>query len=302
MTTAPDSLLEAREFIIDHVKINPAAVGIVGGPGHFGGYHCGRDRVVKGDYSVVESARDRRGLTSDASALDIGMFTVRGAGGKTYNLRDYSVWLVKQCRAGTADTADIREVIYSPDGDTVKRWDRLGVRSGGDSSHRTHTHKSYFRDTLHRDKTAVFRRWLSHIGALEGDLPGVEDIWSADLIPLWGKRKTKTNSAARTGWVLGSVGEWSETTLALARRILAEQIAARARQEAILKAVTGTTATADTIRAEFDKFRDQLAAQLAGELAEAVRDELADVPAETVDAAVTRALGRMRFTTDTDVA
>ncbi|ATO17826.1 hypothetical protein CO540_13370 [Micromonospora sp. WMMA2032] len=179
-TTAPQTLLDARRLLLNHLDINPgkvvstdldpAEVGIVPDAAHRGGYHCGADRVISNDYSVVESSRDRTGLTSYACALDVGAFSVR-SGGATHTLRTFSTWLVAQCAAGTADTRDIREVIYSPDGSTVRRWDRLGRRSSGDSSHLWHTHISYHRDAIRagRDQTAVFRRYLTTIGLIQGD-------------------------------------------------------------------------------------------------------------------------------------
>ncbi|MEK8108645.1 hypothetical protein NKG94_34415 [Micromonospora sp. M12] len=177
MTRAPANLLAVRSLLITHLDnapgpddLDPDEVGIVGDPAHRGGYHCGSDRVVNGDYSVVESPRDRAGLTLDAAALDAGQFEVR-SGGRTHNLPSFSVWCVAQCAANAADTRDIREIIYSPDGRTVKRWDRLGRRSTGDSSHRWHTHFSFFRDAIRagRDQRPLFRRYLSSIGLLEDD-------------------------------------------------------------------------------------------------------------------------------------
>ncbi|QLQ38001.1 hypothetical protein [Micromonospora robiginosa] len=193
-TTAPKTLLDARQLLLDHLDmhpgktvdddLDPAEVGIVGDSAHRGGYHCGEDRVVSGDYSVVESARDRTGLDRWACALDVGQFEVTTSTG-TYDLPHYSRWLVAQCEAGTDDTRDIREVIYSPDGKTVRRWDRLGRRSSGDITHLFHTHKSYFRDAIRagRDQTAVIRRYLTTIGLIEGDddMPTAAEIAKALL-------------------------------------------------------------------------------------------------------------------------
>ncbi|MEV4767809.1 hypothetical protein [Micromonospora humida] len=173
MTTAPSNLMAVRRLLLDNLKgLDPAAVGIVGDPAHRGGYHCGSDRVVSNDYSVVESPRDRTGLTEHASGLDVGGFAVT-VGGKRHTLASFSVWLTDQCRAGTADTHDIREVIYSPDGKVVRRWDRLGRRSTGDDSHLWHTHISYHRDAIKagRDQTAVIRRYLVTIGLLQAPKP-----------------------------------------------------------------------------------------------------------------------------------
>ncbi|MEH0828066.1 MULTISPECIES: hypothetical protein [unclassified Micromonospora] len=177
MTSAPANLLAVRNLLLTYLNVDknavraddlePAEVGIVGDVNHRGGYHCGSDRVVTNDYSVVESTRDRSGLTLYASALDVGAFSVRSGGG-THNLRTFSAWMVAQCAANAADTRDIREIIYSPDGRTVRRWDRLGRRTSGDSSHLFHTHFSFFRDSTKagRDQTPLFRRYLTAIGMI----------------------------------------------------------------------------------------------------------------------------------------
>ncbi|MGS2615171.1 hypothetical protein ACVCAH_11695 [Micromonospora sp. LZ34] len=180
MTRAPTNLLTVRTLLLTHLNVDPnrvrsqdlepAEVGIVGDSAHRGGYHCGSDRVVTNDYSVVESPRDRNGLTLDAAALDVGQFEV-SSGGRTHDLRSFSAWCVGQCAANAPDTRDIRELIYSPDGRVVRRWDRLGRRSTGDDSHLWHTHFSFFRDAIKagRDQTPLFRRYLTTIGLIEGD-------------------------------------------------------------------------------------------------------------------------------------
>ncbi|MEU9508064.1 hypothetical protein AB0D32_17505 [Micromonospora sp. NPDC048170] len=186
MTRAPENLLAVRRLLLDHLNVDPdtsrdqdlepAEVGIVGDPAHRGGYHCGSDRVVARDYSVVESPRDKAGLTLDASALDVGHFKVRVAG-RTHDLRSFSTWCVAQCVAGTPDSRDIREIIYSPDGRVVRRWDRLRRRTSGDNSHLWHTHFSFFRDSTkaNRDQTPLFRRYLTTIGLLEDDMAITDD-------------------------------------------------------------------------------------------------------------------------------
>ncbi|MCP3786336.1 hypothetical protein NLX85_23495 [Micromonospora sp. A3M-1-15] len=182
MTSAPANLLAVRNLLLTYLNVDkdtvrsqdlePAEVGIVGDPNHRGGYHCGSDRVVPNDYSVVESTRDSSGLTLHASALDVGLFSV-SSGGVTHNLRTFSTWCVSQCAAGAGDARDIREIIYSPDGTTVRRWDRLGKRTSGDSSHLFHTHFSFFRDSTKagRDQTPLFRRYLTAIGLIAPPKP-----------------------------------------------------------------------------------------------------------------------------------
>lgn len=158
MTYNPDDLVAIRRYLLStldtHVGISAAAdldpdeVGIAGDPAHAstGGYHEGNDDLARvgrltSDYSKRESPRDRPG-TNAASALDIGEF-VHGP----LTLRSLTLRLVAACEAGDPRTRDVREVIYSPDGVNVKRWDRLGIRTTGDDSHLWHSHLSFFRDS-----------------------------------------------------------------------------------------------------------------------------------------------------------
>lgn len=202
VTIAPPKMLDARRLLLDHLDmhpgrtvtadLDPAEVGIVGDPAHIGGYHCGADRVrrvdgVIRDYSVTESARDRAGLSDHAAALDVGWFDITSAG-KRWTMYDFNRWLVTQCRAGTPDTADIREVIYTLDGTTVHRWDRLGRRSSGDNTHRWHTHISEHRDAHGRHMPTLMRRWLTHIGLIQGD----------DMTPEQARQLTELHAALCT--------------------------------------------------------------------------------------------------------
>jgi hypothetical protein len=175
MSYAPDTLLAARRLYIDMLaragyRIDPLAVGIVGDDSHANSgtsYHLGKDALRAGSYSTSESSRDRN-PTNAAMALDLGWFDIT-VDGKRHTLYTFNRWLVDQLEAGTPDTADIREIIYSLDGKTVKRWDRLGKRTTGESSHTSHTHESWFRDSENRDKTAHLRRYFTEIGVLEDD-------------------------------------------------------------------------------------------------------------------------------------
>lgn len=177
MTYAPAALKAAQTYLRSKTGLDWVSLGIVGDSAHRGGYHCGWDRrrLVDGelaDYAWEESSRDSSHRTDASAALDVGYFS---KGGK--NLRTFSVWLVDQCRAGAAGTRDIREVIYSPDGKVVKRWDRLGKRTSGDSSHLSHTHISYHRDAEDRDKVGLFKRYFE---------PEVNmALTNADVLKIW---------------------------------------------------------------------------------------------------------------------
>ncbi|MDP9799339.1 hypothetical protein J2S43_007851 [Catenuloplanes nepalensis] len=191
MTVAPTELLGARAMLLEHLDmhpgtvpadLDPAEVGIVAGPASMGtdSYHCGEPELPGGAvYSKHESPRDSR-PDAYASALDVGEFS-RGRA----TLRDFSLWLVAQCEAGADWTRDIREVIYSPDGKTVKRWDRLRRRSSGDASHLTHTHISWFRDSRGHGALAMVRAYLQHVGILAAPTDKEDEEDMSDLFDLF---------------------------------------------------------------------------------------------------------------------
>ncbi len=182
MSYAPDSILAVRKLIQKHTGLSNVALGIVGDDSHAQSgtsYHLGKDALRSGSYSVVESVRDSR-PTNAAMALDVGKHSYR-----KHSFYDFNRWLVGECKEGAADTKDIREIIYTLDGRTVKRWDRLGKRNTGDSSHLTHTHISWFRDSEQRDKTSLFRRWYEHIGLEKPvTLPSRKTLISLDAYEL----------------------------------------------------------------------------------------------------------------------
>jgi len=228
MSYAPQTILNVRHLIQGYVpSLSNVELGIVGDDSHAASgssYHLGRDALKAGSYSVIESMRDSVGLTNAASALDIGWFTL-GA----FDLRDLSVWLVAECRAGAADTRDIREIIYSPDGQNVKRFDDLGIRSSGDDSHLTHTHISWYRDSESRSKTSLFQRWFTHIKGDDPVTPAeIEAIAkrSADLIVA----RELTNTLTVNNHLVTTYNR----TGALANTQVPEALARLARVEAIL--------------------------------------------------------------------
>lgn len=163
MTYAPADLLQVRSYLVNRLDLVPGTargidleaneVGIVGDPKHAasGGYHEGNDDLARvgrlsSDYSKRESARDRPG-TNGASAIDIGWFDVTFPDGRRLTLRTFSAAIDAACRRKDPRARDVRELIWSPDGKVVRRFDALGIRSAGDLSHLTHTHGSFFRDS-----------------------------------------------------------------------------------------------------------------------------------------------------------
>lgn len=160
MTFAPPTMLELAQLWTDHGGVN---LGIVGDADHAArgvSYHLGKDQLVDGAYSA-KTARDRAGLTNAASAIDLGRL-----GGTLINLATFSRWLVQQARANAPGTSDMREIIYTPDGQVVLRWDRergyaSEPRAGeADDSHLSHTHISWYRDAEARDHTIAIGRYF----------------------------------------------------------------------------------------------------------------------------------------------
>lgn len=165
VTYAPQSLLTWRRVFTSRFPHIPATdFGIVGGPSHIltgTSYHLGRDQLkLSRDPYSVRTARDKAGLSDAASAGD-----VTDEIGPPL-LRELSQWVVAQARLGASDAADLREVIFSPDGRAVLTWDRERGRTSypmprGDLSHRTHTHFSWYRDSEFHDRAALFERFFT---------------------------------------------------------------------------------------------------------------------------------------------
>jgi len=167
VTFAPRTLVELASFWTARGGVN---LGIVGDARHMAArvsYHLGRDDLDPDAYSI-RTARDRAGLSNAASAIDLGKLD-----GSYSGLRTFSRWLVARAREDAPGTRDMREIIYSPDGSTVLRWDRergfaSAPRTGEASdSHLFHTHISFYRDAESRDhRTAFVPYWQDDMAQL----------------------------------------------------------------------------------------------------------------------------------------
>lgn len=199
MTVASPALLEARAVIKgEDADLSNDEVGIVGGPSHIltgTSYHLGKDqlKMSKNPYSA-RTARDKAGLANPATANFASALDVDD---DLDELRELSDWLVAECRKPNPhpDTLDIREIIYSPDGINVWTWDReKGQTSApekrGDSSHRKHTHVSWYRDAGLRDKAGIFRRFFNRHNPTGG----------SDMIPIpFGEGEKPAPRSSRVG-------------------------------------------------------------------------------------------------------
>jgi hypothetical protein len=167
-TRAPNSIKELASFWQQQGGRNLGIVGDVKHKQKGTSYHLGKSDLIVGAYST-KLRRDRK-PTERASALDLGKLDKRIG-----KLRKFSNWLVEQAEAGLAP--DIREIIWSPDGQAVKRWDshleqvivslrKTGDKQNpivvvtpgnGDATHFRHTHISFYRDSRLAPKIDYFR-------------------------------------------------------------------------------------------------------------------------------------------------
>lgn len=206
-TTNPVRLVELGKFWIAHGGVN---LGVVGDTKHQAkgvSYHLGRDQLRDDAYSI-ELPRDKNGLSSAASAIDLGKLN-----GTRANLRAFSGWLVAQCMADPKVRKDIREIIYTADGKTVQRYSGVDnkIHTGpgnGDLTHLSHTHISFFRDSEARNKVGIFR-------------PFFEPAWGPDVSPeirAMDPHATRVASAIRqAGHSFGSMINMDDLKAALTR-------------------------------------------------------------------------------------
>lgn len=166
MSDAPADLRAARAYICAQSGLTARDVGIVGNAAHTWGYHLGRDRIYtippgRGDRDPsVRHARDRAGLTDDASALDIGWHD---------RLPGLGRHLLAAVLDGKPDTGDVCELIAeNADGSHLWGWSRSGGLSGSPRSTARyhHLHVSYRRDSRSRDKTALYRAYYEPEGTM----------------------------------------------------------------------------------------------------------------------------------------
>ena len=232
MTYSPQRLLDERAVWQAETGLPAVSLGIQHFSPQGGGYHEGNDLLAAAgrlntDYSKRQSTRDQPG-TDGASAIDIGWFDVNiqryDGTWRRVTLRDYTVWVIAQLNAGAPDVYFVRELIYSLDGVNVKRWDRLGQSTTGDSSHTSHNHRSDFRDDEGADKSAHVKRfWHEMRGG--NQLPTVND-WRVEAI-------LKNRPTVAGGDTTGEVNEL-HNAISL---VLANQASDKTRDEAVAAAI-----------------------------------------------------------------
>lgn len=176
MSYAPASIAAVADFWVAHGGVNGGIVRSIAEQAK-PSYHCGKDgidyygRTPANDYSI-RNAQDFSGLTNGAAALDLSWSLANKSG-----LQAFSNWLITEIRSGAADTLDIVEFVWSPDGDIVYGWHRWhgnGIVAGyGDLTHRWHSHVAWNRSAQNHDKLGPFRRYFEvddlDITAIKGE-------------------------------------------------------------------------------------------------------------------------------------
>lgn len=209
MTYSPQSYLDIRALFRAKTGLPPESLGIQHYSPQGGGYHEGNDLLtaagrLDSDYSKRESERDRPG-TNGASAIDIGEFDVTLHNGRRVTLRTLNHWMEANWHA--LDAQWLREWIYSLDGITVKRLDRLGIRFSGDTSHRTHSHGSGFRDEENTPKVPLFQRFWAEMEGETNMLAQGDDHDRQLLVRVSSLARGDDTAVAPPGWKLAVPSE-----------------------------------------------------------------------------------------------
>ncbi len=180
MTFAPPDLLAIQRYAHDKTGQDFDSLGIIHADPEGGGYHEGQDLLIRQgiapgpqfpgtDYSYGDAPG--RDLAPDSTLAGGNAASAFDFGGEFAKFLEFNAWMRERMLANDPRTRDIRSMIHTLDGATVHRIDRTGKQSdSGDSTHLTHTHFSFFRDSLgRRDKEDNF------LGLLKEFFEGSED-------------------------------------------------------------------------------------------------------------------------------
>lgn len=266
MTYAPDDLKAIQRYCHEQTGQPWESLGIIHTTPRGGGYHEGRDLLAAAgrapgpeypysDYSYAEASRDLRGMTDAGSAFDLG--------GDFTRFREITLGIVAACQRGDPRTADVREVIYTPDGRTVRRWDRLNVRNTGDDSHLGHTHVSWFRDS--EGRRARVDNFLGLLVELfEGKDTGMD---LTDTVPYASNRSVGTVLSDLYNQEMTGHSGYVATDKSY-RTVLLDRVAAAVDE------LRGRPVAA-AVAVDVDELVERLAAKLLPVIVEAIGDDLA---------------------------
>ena len=261
-----------------------------------------------GNYSITLPL-DRQGPSDKAAAID---YTMTAA-----EMRRRTGFLVAAADRRDPRLFAVREFYGTVDGANVHgriKDSREGAwrRSTSDSSHLWHIHISFLRayvnvwaelaPVLSVLRGETLAQWQA-AQDIEGDRMSVEEA-RAGAIAAWRSRRSPEATVARAFPGVRDDGylrdTWLQYAYMWARRAADRAAAVLAGQAAILARLDGADdgATRQAIREELAAHRAELLAELGEGLPEQIAAELREVPAEQVEAAVDRALGRLRLVAD----
>jgi len=182
VTFAPRDLLAIQQYAHDKTGQDFDSLGIIHANPEGGGYHEGQDLLIlQGtapgpqfpgtDYSYGDAPG--RDLAPDGTLAGGDAASAFDFGDGFDKFLEFNAWMRERMLANDSRTRDIRSMIYTLDRATVRRIDRTSKQSdSGESTHLTHTHFSFFRDSLgRRDKEDNFLGLLKEFfeGSVEED-------------------------------------------------------------------------------------------------------------------------------------
>jgi hypothetical protein len=287
VTFNPSDLVAVQGDVQSLIHIPLNSLGILGDTDHVEGgdsYHLGKDQLsAHASYSRTESSRDNH-PSNAASAFDIGNgWRLGDASDKAAKLAAEQAFLrfnsiyVAALKAKVEGTEDIREIIYTPEGATVKRLDVLGIRTTGDDRHLTHTHTSFFRDSEGR-RAGTYRTLL--LGLIRQAISEEDDFMATVRQQDWDALIWRVEGLA-AGRDTAAGGPTKGTPIGLVVRLEAVERKLDAVSQAVADVGPGVAAK---LRDQFQKIDEDQAATL-----KAVQDVATDV---SLDAALRDLLDR----------
>lgn len=186
MTVKPATLKALAHYWVAQGGVN---LGIVGDTRHKArgtSYHLGKDDLIAGAYSA-RTARDKAGLKDAASANAASAIDLGRLDESLHSLWQFSRWFAQRCFNRDPAYKDVREVIFwSVVRQRVIGWSALApdkwINDYGDASHKTHTHISFYRDSMVHDKRPMFRPYFTAAGGVEMGYPVPKEPSIGDVV------------------------------------------------------------------------------------------------------------------------
>src|SRR5690606_37757330 len=259
------------------------------------GYHSSRQENQSkwpGNYSI-RLALDKQGPSDKAAAIDLTLSDAE--------MRKRTRYLADAAKRNDPRLAAVREFYGTLDSRTV--YGRIkDTRTGpwrastADRSHLWHIHISIFRayvdrwDELKPILSVLAGQTLKQWQTEEGNMPKrvADELLNRRL------DKVDPDSGTSPSMTVANFVRWVHKHVVDIKTMTREQSATLA----ALSAAVGGGDVAAAVRAELDRHRAALVAELTENLATALSDEITEVPPAQVEAAVERVLARTRLSVE----